>query len=61
MEVFEEMVSFIERILVERGKEGSVMSSGGLRSDFRVILRERSEPGASFSFFWRGRAVLGRM
>jgi hypothetical protein len=61
MVVWVDMVSFNERILVERGREGSVMSSGGLRRDFRETERECSAPGMSFAFFWSGRLVLGRI
>jgi len=53
--------SLRERIEVESGREGSVMSRGGLRRDLRVTERERSWPGASFCFLVRGRGILGRM
>jgi hypothetical protein len=43
------------------GSEGRVMSSGGLRSERRLTLIERSAPGASFCRLGRGREVLGRM
>jgi len=46
---------------VESGKEGSVMSSGGLRRDFRDTDKERSAPGASLGFFCNGRGSLGRI
>lgn len=43
------------------GKEGRVMSKGGLRSERRLTLIERSAPGASFCRLGRGRGFLGRM
>lgn len=46
---------------VERGREERVMSSGGLRRDFRETERVRSVPGVSFCFLARGRDILGRM
>lgn len=44
-----------------RAWAGSVTSSGGLRSDFSVMERERSAPGVSFTFFARGRGIFGRI
>ena len=37
------------------------MSSGGLRSDFRVMLRRRSAPGADLTFLLRGLGIFGSM
>lgn len=61
MEVCVEIDSLRERIDVLSGRDRSVMSSGGLRRDLRDMVRAVSAPGASFCFFCRGRAALGRI
>lgn len=55
------IVCLRSRIDVLMGNDGSVMSNGGLRSERRLTLIERSAPGASFCRFGRGREFLGRI
>jgi hypothetical protein len=56
-----EIDSLRERIEVDKGSEGNVMSRGGLRRDFRVTEREGSAPGARRILLERGKEALGRM
>jgi hypothetical protein len=55
------IVSFRLRMEVESGREGRVMSKGGLRKDLRETVIERSAPGANLIFFSRWWEALGRM
>jgi hypothetical protein len=61
IEDWAETFSFRLRIEVVGDRDLRVMSRGGLRSDLRATVIERSAPGASFWRFGRGCACFGRI